>query len=492
MSIVAVVQNQLLQTLFKALDLASLENGQEVEARVVSTTSDGKATLDIGGKQITANFQNTAALSAALIPGSRVGLKVDFSHDEPRLILNQRNVSAEARSATANSGASGTIEAEPSLLLGAAVETPETRAKPPIEIFKFVEPEVAAKAEALLAAPNPRTVLLQSAINAVLKQNGAGALIADLEALLTPPSPQEQATAEAAGTVPLQARPLPAPLFNAALNVLRQQIDANEPIHPQDLRQALRQSGLFFEAQLAKGNAPSPAIDFKAALLSLKDIAQKLLVTLQPADEPEAAKPFQSAETLLRSSPAAPRRDAPPEPQRPPESPIGAQTEPREAVSIIASHAEQALERLKLLQFASLPPSPDNPVANQAQKTNAQVWAFEVPLRFAQETAVAGFKIEHDREARSGPAGSKLWRINFAIETSELGAVQGSIGLRGAQLAIALFAERRETAEMFRGAAPDLKDTLTASDFELTDLSILTGKPKHAAPRPGYFVNSAA
>ena len=491
LSIVAVVQNQLLQTLLQALDLSTLQSGQEVDARVVSTTSDGKATLDIGGKHITANFQNTAALAAALLPGTRVGLKVDFSQEQPRLVLTDRKGPVEARASNIDLQAK-TLETEPSRALGAAIETPTARVEPSIEIFKFVEHDVAAKAEALLAAPNPRTVLLQSAIQAVLKQNGAGVLLADLEALVAPPSSIEQAAAEAAGAVPLQARPLPAPVFNAIVALLRQQIDGEETISPQDIRRALRHSGLFFEAQLAKGNAPSPATDFKAALLSLKQVAQKLLLNLQPPEEREPTRPFQTAEALLRNSPAAPRRDALPEPQRSSASLITAQTEPTEAVSMIAAHTEQALERLKLLQFASLPPSPDNPVANQAQKNNAQVWAFEVPVRFAHETAMAGFKVEHDRDARSGPTGSKLWRISFALETAELGAVQGSIGLRSAQLAIALFAERRETAEVLRGAARELKDSLNANNFEVTDFSILTGRPAQPSPRPGYFVNSAA
>ena len=484
MSILAVIQSQLLQTLFKELDLASLENGADVEARVVSTTSDGRATLNIGGKEIIANFQNTAALASTLIPGARIGLNVDTSQGEPRLILSQKQPGTGETIRQAIADIVGGTEPQ-SARLGAAVETGAVRPLPVLEILKYLEPEVAAKAEAILGAPNPRTVLLQSAINAVLRQNGVSTVIADIEALLRPPVATAQQVAGQGG----EPRLLPAPLFEAAAAVFAKQLNGSVPIEAEDIRQALKQSGLFFEAKLANGEVPLPTSDAKAALIALRQSAERYLSIPLPEGE-DAAPASPRANGLPRQLNAAPRRDGLPLPQRSETSEVTAALGTREAVAIIGAHAEQAVERIKLQQFASLAPFPDSPVSN-TQKSNAPVWVFDVPVRLPNETSVAGFRIEQDRDARGGAAG-KVWRINFAVDTAELGAVHGSIGLRGADISVALVAERPETAEAFRKAAPELRETLGASNFEITDLSILTGKPRHAALKTGYFVDSAA
>ena len=489
MSILAVIQSQLLQTLFKELDLASLENGAEVEARVVSTTSDGKATLAIGGREITANFQNTAALAETLIPGARIGLKVDTSEGEARLVLSEKQPGTDAPKQTvatiiSDAGAKSTP-------LGAAIETSATRTRPAVEILRYLEPEVAAKTEAILSAPNPRTVLLQSVINAVLKQDGLPTVLADIEALLTPPDRSDAGTASAFGEPAPQTRLLPAPLFEAVAAVFSKQLEGGAPILPEDIRQSLKQSGLFFEASLAKGQVPTPQTDAKAALIALRQAVDTFILSTS-ADETVAASPaLPRDDGSRRETVAPPRRDGLPLPQQSVSSSISHATNTRDAVAIVAAHADQAIERIKLQQFASLPPSPDNPVANATPRTNAPVWVFEIPIRFPDETSVAGFRIEQDREARKGAA-HKVWRINFALDTAELGAVHGSIGLRGTEISISLIAERAETASIFRQGAPQLRKTLGASNFEITDLSILSGKPRPAPLQTGYFVDSAA
>ena len=490
MSILAVIQSQLLQTLFKELDLASLENGAEVEARVVSTTSDGKATLAIGGKEITANFQNTAALAETLIPGARIGLKVDTSEGVARLVLSEKQpgTSEAPKQTVATILSDGGAKSTP---LGAAVETSATRTRPVLEILNYLEPEVAAKAEAILSAPNPRTVLLQSVIKAVLKQDGLPTILADIEALLTPPGGGANGTTVARGEPAPQARLLPAPLFEAVAAVFSKQLEGDAPILPEDIRQSLKQSGLFFEANLAKGQVPTPQTDAKAALIALRQAVDKFILNTS-AEETVATSPAPPRDAgPRRETVAPPRRDGLPLPQQSVSSSISQTTSTRNAVTIVAAHADQAIERIKLQQFASLPPSPDNPVANSTSRTNAPVWVFEIPIRFPDETSVAGFRIEQDREARKAAA-HKVWRINFALDTAELGAVHGSIGLRGTEISISLIAERAETASIFRQGAPQLRERLGATNFEITDLSILSGKPRQTPLQTGYFVDSAA
>jgi hypothetical protein len=497
-SIVAVVQSQLLQTLFKALDLSQLQDGQELNARVLSTTSDGKATLDINGSQITANFQNTGALASTLIPGTRVTLKYDNSGKEPKLTLvdspQEKPISATSDRSQFNAS---TDENSDFAKLTAALDSHiATRANTPVQLIKFVELAVANRAEAILTAPTPRIVLLQNLISAITNQGALGNILGDIQALLTPPSPEATAQANEAGLVPLQQRPLPSSFFNAIGALVGQQLNGEAPVLAEDIRQALKQSGLFFEAKLAQGQIPVPNSDMKAALLELKDITQKmqfLALLEETADMPAPKKPHsnQLQDSINEQAPPPPRRDSMPQSQRTHESKLNAHLTTADAVKIIEEHVDQALERIKLMQFASMPPSPINPSSVDPTNIKNQVWAFELPVRLPNETTVAGFKIEQDHSG-SGEYKAKIWRVNFAIDTQELGGVHGKIAIQGKNLSITLFAERADTSEAFRSHISDLREALTDSNFEITDLSVLTGKPTQPRAKPGYFVDSAA
>ncbi len=496
MSIIAVVQSQLLQTLFKALDLSSLENGQELTARVLSTTSDGKATLDVAGNQITANFQNTAALASTLVPGTRVTLKYDNSGSSPKLVLVEGSPSKQPIDQIADRplfNRQGNDEGEFNKLSAALKANITNRTSSPIQLVKFVEPAIAARAEALLAAPTPRIVLLQNLINAVSNQGALGNILSDIEALLTPPTPEGIAQSYEAKLLPLQQRPLPSSLFDTISALIGQQLNGDAPVLAEDIRQALKQSGLFFESKLAQGQIPVPNSDMKAALLELKDITQKmqLLSMLEDSANGLPDSPKKSHSSSLHEPPPPPRRETMPEGQRAPASQLASHLTTLDAAKMLEHHADQALERIKLMQFASLPPSPNNPASIDVTALKNQVWAFELPVRLPQETTVAGFKIEQDQRGTSDYK-SKIWRVNFAIDTKELGAVHGRIAIQGTQLAITLFAERPETSDTFRAHIGDLRGALADSRFEITDLSVLTGKPSQPKAKPGYFVDSAA
>ena len=496
MSIIAVVQSQLLQTLFKALDLSSLEDGQELTARVLNTTSDGKATLDIAGNQVTANFQNASALAATLIPGSRVTLKYDNSGAAPKLVLVEGSASKQAIGSATDRPLFNNQTADEGEFnkLSAALEANiASRASTPVQLVKFVEPAIAARAEALLTAPTPRIVLLQNLINAVTHQGALGNILSDIEALLTPPSPEAIALAYEAKLLPLQQRPLPSSLFETISALIGQQLNGDAPVLADDIRQALKQSGLFFESKLAQGQIPVPNSDMKAALLELKNITQKmqLLSLLEDKADGHPDAPKKISSNALHEPPPPPRRETMPEGQRAPASQLASHLTTLDAAKMLEHHADQALERIKLMQFASLPPSVNNPTSVDVTSLKNQVWSFELPVRLPQETTVAGFKIEQDQRGTSEYT-NKIWRVNFAIDTKELGAVHGRIAIQGVQLAITLFAERAKTSDTFREHISDLRGALANSKFEIKDISVLTGKPSQSKAKPGYFVDSAA
>jgi hypothetical protein len=108
---------------------------------------------------------------------------------------------------------------------------------------------------------------------------------------------------------------LPAPIRAAIGQVLALQLPTDGPIAPQDVRQAVAQSGLFLEADLASPGRPPP-LDLKAALLTL----QQALPAPAPAraETPPQAQPTAPPIQGAAPSPQAPAPVAPPNSPAPP------------------------------------------------------------------------------------------------------------------------------------------------------------------------------
>lgn len=305
---------------------------------------------------------------------------------------------------------------------------------------------------------------------------------------------------------------LPKPLLQVAEQILAQAVPAERrPITPQVLQTAIARSGLFLEAHEAGavpmrqpdggGNPPAATIasqpDLKAGLRALKEMLQPLLVepeTAQAAPK-ETARPT-SARTLAgeayganqdqqASRLAPPRRDGALVPQPIAEPSLAAGEKPVVIAQTLLEQTEAALDRVKLAQFASLPP--EGPRAEAQQ--NAR-WLTEIPLAFQAGTAIMPLQIERDPPQR-GPAGAEapIWRMRFAFDVEPMGLLQGVVTLQGRAVGVSLWAEREETSQALRGAVPDLQAALAIAQFEDGTVDIHTGQPQARPAGAGQFLD---
>lgn len=304
---------------------------------------------------------------------------------------------------------------------------------------------------------------------------------------------------------------LPKPLLQVAEQILAQAMPAERrPITQQVLQTAIARSGLFLEAREATaapmrqadggGNPPAgnigPQLDLKAGLRALKEM-------LQPLVEPEMAQaaPRESARPALARAlvgeayganqeqqaprPAPPRRDGALAPQPIAEPSLGAGEKPVVIALTLLEQTEAALDRVKLAQFASLPP--EGPRAETQQ--NAR-WLTEIPLAFQAGTAIMPLQIERDPPQR-GPAGVEgpIWRMRFAFDVEPMGPLQGVVTLQGRAVGVSLWAEREETSRALRGAVPDLQAALAIAQFEDGTVDIHTGQPQARPAGAGQFLD---
>ncbi|MBU6463851.1 MAG: flagellar hook-length control protein FliK [Bradyrhizobium sp.] len=95
---------------------------------------------------------------------------------------------------------------------------------------------------------------------------------------------------------------LPAPVLQAAAQVLAQRINPDQGLTGDDIRQAFQNSGLFLEASLARGSVTSGTPDLKAALIVLRQ-------ALNSAIDVAASAPNAAATTTANAVPLVPSDD---------------------------------------------------------------------------------------------------------------------------------------------------------------------------------------
>lgn len=255
------------------------------------------------------------------------------------------------------------------------------------------------------AAPDGAAALLAQALRQALpRQAPLQDFVAQLVQLLRP----------AAGRPPA----LPPPLQPLARELFLSFATAAEVTTPPGLQRALRDSGLFLEAKLARAlgdpKGAVPTHDLKAGLLRLLEAA---------ADEPH-----------------------------------------------IARHIEAALARLQVQQGSAV---------NQID-TDHRVWLFELPVRRDDNAEVLRFHIE--REARRPGDNIQRYNITVAFEIGTLGPVQARIMAQEHSIAVNLWAENEATVALFRHHLPELDQQLRQLGLDVAGLACHHGAPMLPEP----------
>lgn len=275
-----------------------------------------------------------------------------------------------------------------------------------------------------------------------------------------------------------QAKPLPPSLQAAIEEVLQTVQPLAEETTPQNLEQAIKRSGVFFENALVHRppqvtNTVSPFPDLKSALLKLVDV-------LSTFKSEQAVQQKQIFHEL--PPPAAPRGHEPPETQKQHPATLTYATQ-QEITEVLSKQAEGALSRVRVLQFASMPVAL---TGTQETQRPAQIWHLDIPLLINGQGSVIPLQIERDAEKKEAAAAAvQRWRVRFALDLGELGPVHALLVLGSGLVDVTLWAERNETYDMFKASARELHYALMNEDLEVAEIEFRTGSPRKAAARAG-------
>lgn len=470
MSIASVIQSQLVSTLIEALapTATPLNRGAgTTRAQVLSSPENGLVSVNIGGIKTELLLAGPLARGAPLLPGMILNLRVD-------------------KPATPGSPARATL-----LALGA----PDTSRSSSVfdklveaAALRPVNPNERAAAEA--PALSPRAVAGPLVGPMVVRQNSLAPLYANLQTIVADAS-----------------APLPEPVRVAAQRLLDLRVPVDSaPLTGKVLQQAVSRSGITHEARLATGDGTGARLDVKSALLALRtalmpfaapgDGAEPMLLSVptnlrgpeghEPPEGPPRTAP--APDLPVASRPPAPRRDAVPVGQGIAEPTLAGKTQDTPLVmrSLLAD-TEAALDRLTLSQYASLPAAAE---ARPGDPAPAQRWVAEIPLAFAQGTAVLPLEIERDAPRRDlTNLDQAIWRVRFALDGEPVGPLQALVTMQGRNVAVTVWAERELTSRLLHQVAPDLRDALTGDTFERAEIEVFTGRPPQPKLAAGQFLD---
>jgi len=226
------------------------------------------------------------------------------------------------------------------------------------------------------------------------------------------------------------------------------------PITPERLKQALNQSGLLLESQLAQGQTIN--VDLKSSLL-------RLLFLLKPlAPPPQPGQPVDSASTQAN------------QPGNPPGA--GGSLLAR-LVAELLTQADGALARIQLNQFASLP----------QEDSVRQVWQFELPISHSDGTENIGIQIQREG-AEGNNDDAAAWSVKLQFNIEPAGPINAHLILVGKEISSHFLAARPSSAETIERLLPKLTEAFLLAGLEIGKLTARQGDATNAPPdyQPGF------
>ena len=433
--------------------LAMLIGGGVAEARVTALEPGGLARLLMDGVPLALTLPDGAAVAI----GDRLAIRQAIGPTGETSVELRRLAPGETAS-TVTFRAMGEIAKEPALPTQARAVTTITAPQPDVEID---------------GPADVRSALLPAVRDALARQTGLPALFAHLRA------------SSSAGV----AWP---PSMRAALSqILARQIDFEQPDAAVALKRAVEGSGVFLESDLATGGAGALARgDLKQALLALRALLRG--VAVDPATG--SAKSGELATGTVAPSPRPPLKGELAPMQVAPEAPIEHAMQPRELAGALLKELEGSLDRIRLLQFASLP---DRPAAELQQQPNAppapRQWQVEIPLMMQPGAASLPLMIEREGASQTG-GGSEgaAWRMRFALETAELGHVDVAVSLRRGKIDVRFWADDANTAALITGGQTELSERLFTASLPVETIQCQHGRraqKQTTTVRQGQFLD---
>ena len=370
-------------------------------------------------------------------------------------------------------------------------------------------PPIALK---VLTADQTIAASMQKGIRQALpQQNSMTPLLANLHELTKPQN-----------TVSLPRLP---PNIMDAVARLQQQLPSLPDVSTgKGLEQAIKQSGLLLESQIAadltQSKSPALKTDIKTELLRLWTALQahsqtNKAQTAAPAipaakttpspttTNPVTQKnpnPTQQATATTKSKPIGtddpnksthkpadkftlpPLKGSVPTQQTASPASLVATTNLNTAIDDLFEQVVASLARLQLHQIASMPTDLQPNVS----------WLFELPIKYPGGTDIVHMHLEQGSDTEDED-GQHIWRVKLAFDLNHLGPLHVDLRLRGNELAANVYTEQVRTKQLVEQSIEDLVTDLNEEGVTLKKFICQLGSPpEHYQKPPDNLVDTKA
>ena len=440
--------------------------GQLLKAMVVSVDRQGTPTLEINGRQISAQAQGNMPLR----PGQMLQLEVVRNGDLPLLkVLNapanpQETMSRGVReSLPQQQPLTQVLNALNQLAENAKGDTgQQLRALSRQLIEQLPQPQQLQSGAGVKQAVEDSGTFLESKLRQLLSNSGSpesqaqlgrdlkSGLLRLLQAVRNLQQGQ-QATSTTAGRTPAATPGTPLPATPQATVAAGIPATATPPLPtpPQDEHVPQQQV------------QPTPP--------------QKGVEGAQTQGSLEAARKLAAeATTLVRNA------------QTP--SAGGHQGGTQDAAQMVAKpafdasqHLESGLSRIQFNQLHSI---------QQSDTQHKPNWLLEIPIRQAEgRVDTLQLEIQRDREG-DGKEKPPIWTVSLSFELHELGAIRAGLTLLGEkQVGVNLWAEQAGTADLFNRNMDTLRNSMQEAGLLVSRVGVQQGIPKTAPPHKPFSDN---
>lgn len=265
---------------------------------------------------------------------------------------------------------------------------------------------------------------------------------------------------------------LPANVQSTIAALLGLRLPGHSGLHGEDLKKAAARSGVF-----ARKGGGGPA-GLRAGLLLLRDT---LSASGHQPRVPEADVP--DLPSLARHPRGQPKASTPYAIFQA----INAGDSPS-LIALLLGQTDASLARLRLSSLASLGAMGE---ADGARGTAPLDVTFELPIALAGETAILSMQIGRDEAEGASPEDRHpAWRLRFAVDLDEIGAVEAMVGLDGKRLFVTLWVERAATLHRMRGDAQALREDLAGMGLQVEDFRLVHGRPSDPPAPSGQLVDT--
>ena len=148
----------------------------------------------------------------------------------------------------------------------------------------------------------------------------------------------------------------------------------------------------------------------------------------------------------------------------------GLQPESRGSLSSLSELTNAALANLGQQQLTSIP-----------QDGGSQRWVFSLPLELSAGFTDLSMTVERDASGAQGSSEDQEWRVQLQLELPSAGPIKAVVTMKGSDISIVLQSQSASVRGLFEQTFSDLRNRLIISDFRVKRL---VAEPVMVSPPP--------